>query len=177
MASEDQEPVEKDENEDAFRERLFTAIKQVDPSILDDPGALEIFEEALSISATNPNTHQDNLGRNFDRMWRDLRSIFKLLDKTAVRVAKNGEAHLTAKIAIIAANLEVRRQVKSVQSDMAKFRKDTERELKAIKNGQESLLDQLKKFHKMVGLYMNPPSQMGPLSRRTLKDFKGFEKK
>ena len=137
---------------------------------------LEVIEEAISVSAGNPMTTKTNMPRHFDRMWRDVRAIFKLVDKGSVQSLKNSESLLTTKAALIAAGLEIRRQVKKNQRDLASIRKDLERETKAIKKQQKELIDEIKSFKKMVDLYLNPPAKMGPISRRTLKPYKGVER-
>lgn len=137
---------------------------------------LELLEEALRTPSRAPKTNNRNLHSNIDKLSRDIRSLFRIAQRGIDKTEKNASSLTTMKAAIIAAALEIRRQVKTNQKEISKLRKELEKESKAIKKEQENLLKTLKDFKKMVDLYMNPPSQMAPISRKTLQAFKGLEK-
>lgn len=123
-----------------------------------------LITEGISISARNPKTSDSNLNKNIDDLWKDVRSIFKLLDKVGERTAKNGEDLRTTKTAIMASTLELRRQIKHNQRDLAQLRKFLEKEVKEVKTKEQEMLREIKK---MIDLFINPPAAMGPTSRKT----------
>ena len=160
------------ETTDEVETLLETVQRELDS--LDD---VELLTEGITISSRNPRTTNATAHQNFDEMWKDVRSIFRLTDKIGEQVIQNGKADKTTKAVLVAAGLEIRRQVKTNQKDLARLRRDLEKESKAIKKQGAQIHKEIKEFKKMVDLYMNPPREMGPISRKTLRPYKGVEKK
>lgn len=156
--------------------RVDQIIESVDAMVTEGGSEGRLLTEAITITSTNPTTTEKNLHKHIDKMWKDLRSTFKLLDKVGESVAEQETSLSTTKAVLVAAGLEIRRQVKNVQKDLAKARKDMQKQAKEQKKQQEELLKAIEDFKKMVDLYLNPPNAMGPISRQTLQAFKGLEK-
>jgi vacuolar-type H+-ATPase subunit I/STV1 len=155
------------------KSKIEAAVDLLLPTKLKILSAINESTAAPSVSSSNAATNDGNLGRNIDHLWKDIRAIFKLADKSAIGIAKVGEGLTVTKAGLLAAFADLRHIEKENSSEIKKLQKELETTQKALAKNQEEIIKVLQETKKMIDLYMNPPAQMGPLSRATLTPMNG----